>query len=243
MGRLEGKIAIITGAARGQGANEARRFVAEGAKVVLTDLSDGGEKVAAELGENAIFLQHNVSDEDAWRHVVDFAVKKFGRIDILVNNAGIFTPHSIVDTTKESFDRHYQVNQLGVFLGTKAVIEPMKASGGGSIVNISSAAGVRGYPDMIAYAGTKWAVRGMTKCAARELAPMRIRVNSVHPGLVDTPMLDDHTPEALKEFANAVPLGRIGTPDDVAEIVIFLASDLSSYLTGAEIVADGGLGL
>jgi 3alpha(or 20beta)-hydroxysteroid dehydrogenase len=240
---LEGKVAIITGAARGQGAHEARQFVAEGAKVVLTDLLPSGADVASSLADAALFVRHDVAEEADWRKVIEATLGRFGRIDILVNNAGIFKPSSIGDTSAAAFDQHYRVNQLGVFLGTKAVIEPMKSAGGGSIVNISSAAGMRGYPDMIAYAGTKWAVRGMTKCAARELAPSRIRVNSIHPGLVETPMLDDHSPEALKQFAAAVPLGRMATPVDVAEIVIFLASDLSSYLTGAEIVVDGGLGL
>jgi len=241
--KLDRKVAIITGAARGQGEREARRFVAEGARVVLTDVSEQGAVIAEQLGDAAIFVRHDVSEEDQWRHVVEAAQASFGRIDVLVNNAGIFHPNSIIEQSKGDFDLHYRVNQLGAFLGTKAVVEAMKQAGGGSIVNISSVAGVRGYPGMIAYAGTKWAVRGMTKCAARELAPFRIRVNSVHPGLVDTPMLEDFTPEALEQFEAAVPLGRKGTTDDVTEIVAFLASDLSSYLTGAEIVVDGGLGL
>ena len=243
MGKLDGKVAIITGAARGQGAHEARRFVAEGARVVITDLNPAGSDVAQELGEAAIFVAHDVADEAAWRAVVDRAVQSFGRLDVLVNNAGIFRPAGIGGTSAQDYDQHYRVNQLGVFLGTAAVIDAMKSAGGGSIINISSVAGMRGYPDMIAYSSTKWAVRGLTQCAARELAPHRIRVNSIHPGLVDTPMLDDHSPEALAAFTAAVPLGRMGTPEDVAEIVTFLASDLSSYVTGAEIVVDGGLGL
>ena len=241
--RLEGKIAIITGGARGQGAREAHRFVAEGAKVVITDLLEIGATVATELGDAAIFLRHDVGSESDWHKVVDAARSKFGRIDILVNNAGIFHPNPISETTLADFDMHYRVNQLGMFLGIKSVLETMKANGGGSIVNISSLAGLRGYPDMIAYCGTKWAVRGMTKSAARELAPFRIRVNSIHPGLVDTPMLEGHSADALAQFAAAVPLGRMASSDDIAEIVTFLASDLSSYLTGAEIAVDGGLGL
>ena len=204
--KLEGKVAIITGAARGQGADEARRFVAEGARVVLTDLLPSGADLAAELGSAAIFIQHDVANEAQWRSVVDTALEKFGRIDILVNNAGIFTPAMLEDTTAESFDRHYRVNQYGPFLGMKAVLAPMKAAGGGSIVNISSVAGMRGFPGMIAYAGSKWALRGMTKCVAREVAPFKIRVNSIHPGLVDTPMLNDHDPEALKQFEAALPI-------------------------------------
>jgi 3alpha(or 20beta)-hydroxysteroid dehydrogenase len=241
--KLEGKVAIITGAARGQGADEARRFVAEGARVVLTDLLPSGADLAAELGSAAIFIQHDVANEAQWRSVVDTALEKFGRIDILVNNAGVFTPAMLEDTTAESFDRHYRVTQYGPFLGMKAVLEPMKAAGGGSIVNISSVAGMRGFPGMIAYAGSKWALRGMTKCVAREVAPFKIRVNSIHPGLVDTPMLNDHDPEALKQFEAAVPLGRMATTADIVEIVVYLAGDLSSNMTGAELVTDGGLGL
>jgi 3alpha(or 20beta)-hydroxysteroid dehydrogenase len=241
--KLEGKVAIISGAARGQGADEARRFVAEGARVVLTDLLPSGAEVAAELGSAALFLRHDVAVEAEWRKVVETAVGKFGRIDVLVNNAGIFTPAALEETTVESFERHYRVNQLGPFLGMKSVVEAMKAAGGGSIVNISSVAGMRGFPGMIAYAGSKWALRGMTKCVARELAQFKIRVNSIHPGLVNTPMLNDHDPEALKQFEAAVPLGRMATTADVVEIVTFLASDLSSNMTGAEIVTDGGLGL
>ena len=240
--RLEGKVAIITGAARGQGANEARRFVAEGARVVVTDLDANGQAVADELGASARFVRHDVASEDDWKTVITTAQDEFGKIDILVNNAGVFKPANIVDTTLAAFDLHYRVNTLGVFLGMRAVI-PAMASSGGSIINISSIAGMRGWPGMIAYGGTKWASRGLTQCAARELAPQRIRVNSIHPGLVNTPMLDDHDPAALEAFVAAVPFGRMGSVDDVAEVVIFLASDLSSYMTGAEIVIDGGLAL
>lgn len=240
--RLQGKVAIITGAARGQGANEARRFVAEGARVLVTDLDGKGQAVADELGESARFVRHDVANEDNWKTVIAAAQDAFGKIDILVNNAGVFKPANIVDTTLAEFDLHYRVNTLGVFLGIRAVIPAME-SGGGSIINISSIAGMRGWPGMIAYGGTKWASRGLTQCAARELAPQRIRVNSIHPGLVDTPMLDDHDPAALEAFTAAVPFGRMGSVDDVAEVVIYLASDLSSYVTGAEIVIDGGLAL
>ena len=241
--RLQGKVAIITGAARGQGANEARRFVAEGARVVVTDLDENGQAVADGLGDSARFVRHDVANEDDWKNVIAVAEEAFGKIDILVNNAGVFKPANIVDTTLADFDRHYRVNTLGVFLGIRAVIPAMERGGGGSIINISSIAGMRGWPGMIAYGGTKWASRGLTQCAARELAPQRIRVNSIHPGLVDTPMLDDHDPAALEAFTAAVPFGRMGSVDDVAEMVIYLASDLSSYVTGAEVVIDGGLAL
>jgi 3alpha(or 20beta)-hydroxysteroid dehydrogenase len=240
--RLEGKVAIITGAARGQGAREAEIFIAEGAQVVLTDVLESGAVVAAELGEAAMFVHQDVASEDDWYAVVRTAQARYGKIDVLVNNAGIFYPSPIEQTSVADFDRHYQVNQRGVFLGIKTVLEAMKKAGGGSIVNISSLAGLRGYPEMIAYCGTKWAIRGMTKAAARELAPVGIRVNSIHPGLVDTPMLADGlSPDALEQFVAAVPLRRLASSDDVAEIVTFLASDMSSYVTGAEITVDGGL--
>ncbi len=241
--RLEGKTAIITGAARGQGAFEAEQFVAEGARVLLTDLNEDGRGVAERLGSAAAFVKHDVASEDDWKAAVAMALGRFGKIDILVNNAGVFHPGPLEETSVESFDLHYRVNQLGVFLGMKSVIAAMKAAGGGSIVNISSAAGMRGYPNMISYCGSKWAVRGMTQSAASELAPHRIRVNSVHPGLVDTPMLADHTPEALEAFKAAVPLGRMATPEDVARLVVYLASDESSNMTGSALVIDGGLGL
>jgi 3alpha(or 20beta)-hydroxysteroid dehydrogenase len=240
--RLEGKVAIITGAARGQGAREAGIFVAEGAHVVLTDVLESGAEVAAELGESAVFLRQDVANEEDWSTVVQTARARFGKIDVLINNAGIFHPKSIGETSSADFDLHYRVNQRGVFLGMKSVLETMKIGGGGSIVNISSLAGLRGYPDMIAYCGTKWAIRGMTKSAARELAPFGIRVNSIHPGLVDTPMMKGGlSPAALAQFISSVPLGRLAASDDVAEIATFLASDMSSYVTGAEITVDGGL--
>jgi 3alpha(or 20beta)-hydroxysteroid dehydrogenase len=241
--RLKGKTAIITGAARGQGAFEAGKFVSEGARVLLTDLNEGGEAVAKRLGNAAAFVKHDVTSEGDWKAAVAMAVDLFGKIDILVNNAGVFHPAPLDETSVDSFNLHYRVNQLGVFLGMKSVIAAMKAAGGGSIVNISSAAGMRGYPEMISYCGSKWAVRGMTQSAARELAAHRIRVNSIHPGLVDTPMLADHTPEALEAFKAAVPLGEMATPEDVARLVVYLASDESANMTGSALVIDGGLGL
>lgn len=242
MKRLAGKVAIITGAARGQGAREAGLFAAEGAHVVLTDVLETGAEVAAKLGESAVFLRQDVANEEDWCVVVQAALARFGKIDVLINNAGIFHPNSIAQTSAADFDLHYRVNQRGTFLGMKSVVETMKAGGGGSIVNISSLAGLRGYPDMIAYCGTKWAIRGMTKSAARELAPFQIRVNSIHPGLVDTPMMKEGlSSEALAQFVSAVPLGGMASSGDVAEVAAFLASDMSTYVTGAEITVDGGL--
>lgn len=244
-GRLQGKVAIITGAAQGQGAHEARAFIEEGAKVMLTDLKPEVLKLAESLGPNARAMLHDVSDEDRWKEVVAETLAAFGKLDILVNNAGIFSPGPITETSKDSFVMHFKVNQLGTFLGMKSVVAAMKANGGGSIVNICSGAGQRGYPDMISYLSTKWAVNGMTKGTARELAPFGIRVNSIHPGLINTPMIAGPEGESdlIQEIAKTVPLQRIGTTDDVVEPVIFLASDLSSYMTGSEITMDGGTGL
>ena len=244
-GRLAGKVAIITGAARGQGADEARAFVAEGAQVVLTDVLPEVHDVAAELGEAAIALKHDVADEEQWQAVTKAALEKFGKIDILVNNAGIFKSGLMTETTKEQMVAHFNVNQLGVFLGMKSVTEAMIANGGGSIINISSGAGQRGYPGIFAYLSTKWAVTGMTKAAARELAPHKIRVNSVHPGLINTPMIAgaEGGVDSMREIAATVPLGRIGTTADVVAVVVHLASDASSYSTGSEFTMDGGTGL
>lgn len=244
-GRLQGKVAIITGAAQGQGAHEARAFVAEGAMVMMTDMKQDVVALAESLGSNARGMVHDVSDENRWGEVVAATLSAFGKIDILVNNAGIFSPGPITETSKENFVAHFNVNQLGTFLGMKSVVAAMKANGGGSIVNICSGAGQRGYPDMISYLSTKWAVSGMTKGTARELAPFNIRVNSIHPGLINTPMIagPEGATDLIQDIAKTVPLQRIGTTDDVVEPVIFLASDLSSYMTGAEITMDGGTGL
>ncbi|MGF6901402.1 SDR family NAD(P)-dependent oxidoreductase [Paraburkholderia sp. GAS348] len=240
MARLEGKVAIITGAASGQGAAEARLFVAEGARVVVADILEAGARVAAELGEAAFFVKHDVADQGSWERVISETLGRFGRLDILINNAAMFDPKPLMQTEPAELDTHYRVNQLGVFLGMRAVVEPMKSSGGGSIVNISSVSGLRALPGQFAYASTKWAVRGMTGCAAVELAPLGIRVNSVYPGLIDTPMLAGNSPETNAFYAKMVPLGRMAKPGEVAEAVAFLASDAASYMTGAEIAVDAG---
>ena len=242
MKALEGKVAIITGAARGQGAAEARLFVAAGANVVLTDVNSEGAALARELGGHAHFMVHYVADPEGWKAVVDDTVGRFSRLDILVNNAGVYRPATLRDTDQALWDLHYRVNQLGVFLGMRAVVDGMVASGGGSIVNVSSNAGMKNVGGMFAYATSKWAVRGMSKLAATELAPFKIRVNSIHPGLIDTPMLGANDAERMRMFEAMIPLGRVGSVDEVSRLVAFLASGSASYITGAEITIDGGIG-
>jgi len=240
MNRLSGKIILITGGARGQGAAEARLFVAEGAKVVIGDVLEAqGEQLAAELGEAAVFVRQDVTREDGWDKVVN-AAARLGGLHGLVNNAGIYQPKTLMETDAALFERHMRVNQLGCFLGMKAVVPLMERSGGGSIVNISSVAGLRGSPGAIAYSATKWALRGMTKAAAIDLAPRKIRVNSVHPGPIDTEMLNVQTPEQSQRRLEAVPMKRRGTAEEVAALVLFLLSEESGYITGAEVAIDGG---
>jgi len=244
MGRLAGKVAIITGAARGQGAVEAELFVKEGAKVVLTDvLVEEGKNLAEKLGENAIFLEHDVSSSDAWKTVAAKAKEHFGKIDVLVNNAGIAGKESpLEDTLEENFMKIINVNQLSVFLGMKYVAPYMKEQGSGSIVNISSLAGLGCYPGNISYTASKWAVRGMTKAAAVELAASGIRVNSVHPGYIDTEMIRAEGTDGLTEAGpSIVPMQRYGDAIEAAKMVLFLASDDSSYSTGSEFTLDGGI--
>jgi 3alpha(or 20beta)-hydroxysteroid dehydrogenase len=241
MPRLQNKIIIVTGGARGQGAAEARLFVREGARVIITDvLETQGAQLARELGQDsAVFVRHDVSSETDWQKALETAAA-LGGLHGLINNAGIYHPATLMETDAALFERHMRINQLGVFLGMKAVVPLMERSGGGAIVNISSVAGLRGSPGAIAYSATKWAVRGMTKAAAIDLAPRGIRVNSIHPGPIDTPMLDARTPEQNARRLEAVPMKRRGTPEEVADLVLFLVSDESRYITGAEVAIDGG---
>jgi 3alpha(or 20beta)-hydroxysteroid dehydrogenase len=241
-GRLEGKVAVITGAARGQGEAEARRFVAEGARVLLTEvLDDEGEAVASELGDSAAYRHLDVTDEDGWAAAVADVVERFGVISVLVNNAGILDFSSVAKQDVERFRKVLDVNVTGVMLGMKHVVRSMKAAGGGSIVNISSNSGIWGIPGAAAYCSSKWAVRGLSKAAALELGRDGIRVNSVHPGGVDTPMtrMPGYDPNE-SGFAKSLPLQRFGLPDEIANVVTFLASDEASYVTGAEWSVDGG---
>lgn len=241
MGELSGQIAIITGAASGQGEAEACLFAEHGCSVVLTDINLKGRDVAARIGMAALFVEHDVSSEDSWHNVVLQASEAFGGIDVLVNNAGTYSAAPLQATSAAEFDRLYSINQRGPFLGMAAVIDSMKLRGGGVIINVSSVGGLRGFGGEFAYCTGKWAVRGMTRCAAIDLAPFGIRVNSVHPGPIDTPMVGGVSPEDKALWASNVPAGRFGQPREVAEIVAFLASKRASYMTGAEIVIDGGM--
>ena len=240
-GKLEGKVALVTGGARGIGAAIVRRLHADGARVAITDvLDDAGHALAAELGERTAYFHHDVGDQAEWVETLAAATARFGGLHVLVNNAGIFHPGQIADTPVRDIEQQFRVNQLGPFLGMKHGQVPLRAAGGGCIVNISSIAGQLGFPNAAAYVGTKWAVRGMTKTAALELAPAQIRVNSVHPGFIETPMLENNPPEANQAGIEATPLKRIGKPEEIAAAVAFLASADAGFVTGAELTVDGG---
>jgi 3alpha(or 20beta)-hydroxysteroid dehydrogenase len=243
MGRLDGKVAIITGAARGQGEAEARMFVSEGARVLLSDvLDDLGEKVAIELGDAAVYLHLDVTRPDDWDRAVGAARSMFGKLDILINNAGVFRSGLIESQSLEDYLAVVNVNQVGCWLGMKAVIPSLKSNGGGVIINTSSVGGFIGAAGCSAYVASKFAVRGMTKCAAAELATHNIRVNSVHPARIDTPMVNPELQQTTggTEVALARQLiRRIGQPEEVAALMVFLASD-ATFSTGSEFMIDGG---
>lgn len=247
MGRLDGKVALISGGARGQGAIEARMLVQEGAKVVLGDILDEeGRKVEAEIrdaGGAARYVHLDVTREDDWRAAVATAVDTYGTLNVLVNNAGILVRASIEETTEDDLERIMAVNIKGVFLGTKHAIPAMRQAGGGSIVNISSTAGLVGSPgDTSAYSATKGAVRLFTKSTAVQHAKDNIRCNSIHPGPIATDMIKDtmENQERWEQRLRRLPMGRVGQPEDIAYGVIYLASDEASFVTGSELVIDGG---
>ncbi|MFE5588772.1 SDR family NAD(P)-dependent oxidoreductase [Streptomyces sp. NPDC056549] len=245
MGKLEGRVVLVTGAARGQGEQEARLFAAEGAKVVLGDVLDGaGEALAKELGEDrAAYVHLDVTSEGDWAAAVAAAKERFGKIDGLVNNAGILRFNELVSTPLEEFQAIVSVNQIGCFLGIRTVAPEIAAAGGGTIVNTASYTGITGMAGVGAYAATKHAVLGLTKVAALELAGKGIRVNAVCPGAIDTPMSNPEgvDPEATAElYRKLVPLGRIGRPEEVAALALFLTGEDSAYITGQPFVIDGG---
>src|SRR5271156_718453 len=237
MGRVDGKVALISGGARGMGAAHARMLVSEGAKVVIGDiLDDEGKALADEIGEAARYVHLDVTQPDQWDAAVATATSEFGKLNVLVNTAGPVARGKLKNFDLGKWQKVIDVNLTGTFLGMRVAVEPMIAAGGGSIINVSSIEGLRGAVMVHPYVASKWAVRGLSKSAALELAPHNIRVNSIHPGFIRTPMTK-HFPDDMV----TVPLGRPGVSDEVATFVVFLASDESSYATGAEFVMDGGL--
>lgn len=236
---LEGKVALVTGAASGIGEAAARALVDLGATVWLADINaEAAKTAAAPMGGRSVHL--DVADADSWTKAVAEVTAASGPISVLVNNAGIFTPGGLEVLGEAEFRHTFDVNVVGAFLGMKAVVDSMKASGGGSIVNVSSSAGLVGVKDAIAYSPSKWAVRGLTRSAALDLAPHSIRVNSVHPGLTDTPIFTGFPSEVIDMMTAALPMPRLGRPEEIAAVIAFLASDKASFCTGSEFTADGG---
>ena len=248
MGRLDGKVALVTGGARGMGAAHVRRLVGEGARVVFGDvLEEEGTRLAAELGDAVRFVPMDVTRPADWQTAVKTATSVFGGLGVLVNNAGILRYRRIEDMSVEDFTGVIQVNLVGQWLGVRSVIEPMKAAGGGSVINVSSTEGFVGAAGLSAYSASKFGIRGLTKVAARELGEYGIRVNSIHPGAILTPMITDD-PELVSAkadladtFLRLLPLGRMGEIEEVPGLVVFLASDESGYCTGGEFLVDGGM--
>ena len=241
MGELDGRVALVTGGARGQGAAEAAIFAREGATVVITDvLDEQGERRAGEIGCG--YLHLDVTSESGWAEVVADTVKRYGRLDVLMNNAGIFQPARLLNTTTEMWNRTVAINQTGVFLGMRTVVPAMiEAGNGGSIINTSSIAGLEGGFGATAYVATKWAVTGMTKTVAKEVGRHGIRVNSIHPGVIVTDMIEDMVSGKEEKIASRQPIQRLGQPEDIAEMALFLASDRSSYCSGQAFTVDGGV--
>lgn len=242
MGKLSGKVAIVTGGSRGQGASHVREFVKEGAKVVFTDiLVDEGEALEKEIGKNSKFLKHDVSKAEEWKNVINETESTFGPVNILVNNAGIVVSKNIEDLSEEEYRKTIDVNQVSVFLGMKYVLPSMKKTTNGSIVNISSINGFRSQAGTSAYDSSKFAVRGITKSAALEFAEFGVRVNSVHPGAIETPMTSaEDVKEIAQQLADENPMKRMGQVEETSKLILFLASDDSSFSTGSEFTIDGG---
>ena len=243
MGKLDGKVAVITGGARGQGASHVRTFVEEGANVVFSDiLSEEGEALATELGERVRFIKHDVTKADEWKKVIEETEAVFGPVDILVNNAGVVVTKNFEDLSEEEYRKVVDINQFSIFLGMKTTLPSMKKTGNGSIINISSINGLRGSAGNAAYDSSKFAVRGITKSAALEFAEYGIRVNSVHPGVIQTPMIEvEGTEKLVEQLVATIPMKRKGQSEEVSKLLLYLASDDSSYSTGSEFVIDGGV--
>jgi 3alpha(or 20beta)-hydroxysteroid dehydrogenase len=241
-GMLDGKVVILTGAAGGQGKVGAALLAAEGARVILTDTNDAGASVAEQIGERAVFVHHDVSSETDWKLVAHTAVERFGGIDVLINNAGIAGYESVGSLTPARLHRYVDVNVCGALLGIQAVIPTMRLRGGGSIINVISISALRGIRGLSGYGIGKWALRGLSRYAAVDLGEERIRVNAVLPGAVDVTMVKrEGSDESKAAVASQTPLKRVAHAQEIARVVLFLASDASSYMTGAEIVVDGGL--
>jgi|HigsolmetaAR204D_1030405.scaffolds.fasta_scaffold00281_20 NAD(P)-dependent dehydrogenase (short-subunit alcohol dehydrogenase family) len=247
MGQLAGKTAIITGAGSGMGREEAVLFAQEGAEVVATDINESAVRAVVEeitkQGGKAIALAHDVSSEDQWKQVIDTCLKTYGKINVLVNNAGVSFPGTVLDTTVEQWNRVMAINVTSIFLGMKYVIPHMKEAGGGSIINVSSIAGLSGCCGAGVYTASKGAVRMLTKAASVDFGRDNIRVNSLHPGYIETPMSAPYIndPQTLQYFLSMTAMGRVGQPSEVAQAALFLASDASSYVTGVELAVDGGV--
>jgi NAD(P)-dependent dehydrogenase (short-subunit alcohol dehydrogenase family) len=240
-GRLVGKVALITGGASGIGAAHARLFVDEGAKVVVADVQeDLGRQVVQRLGEDGYFVRLDVANENEWQNAVRETVERFGKLTTLVNNAGIYRPTGVESETQETWDKVVSVCQTGVWLGMKAAIPEIRKAGGGAIVNISSVYGIIGSPNMFSYHAAKGAVRLMTKAAALEYAKQNIRINSVHPGIINTPIVGSLTEDTVGSIQAFTPLGRMGRPEEIAWGSVFLCSDEASFVTGTELIIDGG---
>jgi 3alpha(or 20beta)-hydroxysteroid dehydrogenase len=241
--RLKDTVALITGGASGMGAAESRMFVEEGAKVVITDIEDtAGEALAAELGDAAVYRHLDIAEEADWLAGIEAAKSEFGGLTAMITNAAAYGTDALIDTEPEEWDRIQRVNQRGTYLGMRAVLPVLEAAGGGgSIVIVSSVGGTRGMPYMFSYGVSKWALRGMGKYGAIQAAKSGVRVNTILPGVIDTPMQATNTPETLKMLEEMVPLGRVGKPEDIAAAAVYLVSDEASYVTGLELAVDGGV--